>query len=44
VHPASTLDQLVPDTPPTKEQPKRPRGRRKLDPEPTQTLFEADGV
>jgi TraM recognition site of TraD and TraG len=44
VHPASTLDQLVPDTPAPKEQPKRPRGRRKVDPEPTQTLFEADGV
>ena len=44
VHPTSTLDQLVPDSPATKEQPKRPRGRRKVDPEPTQTLFEADGV
>ena len=44
VHPTSTLDQLVPDTPATKEQPKRPRGRRKVDPEPTPTLFESDGV
>jgi hypothetical protein len=44
VHPTSTLDQLVPDSQATKEQPKRPRGRRKTDPEPTQTLFEADGV
>lgn len=37
-------DQPLPDPPATKEQPKRPRVRRKVDPEPTPPLFEADGV
>jgi hypothetical protein len=44
VHPASTLDQLVPDPPNPTERPDRPRSRAKPQPESTQLQFEAEGV
>jgi len=44
VHPASTLDQLVPDAPAPKEEPNSPRNRSKPKAESAQLQFEAEGV
>jgi hypothetical protein len=44
VHPASTLDQLVPDPPAPKDEPKGPRNRSKPKTESAQLQFEAEGV
>jgi hypothetical protein len=44
VHPASTLDQLVPDAPAPKDAPTQPRGGSQAKPESAQPIFEAEGV
>ena len=44
VHPASTLDQLVPDAPAPKEEPKVPSNRSKPKTESAQLQFESESV